>query len=202
MLGLTGGIASGKSTVAARLRALGAFVADADEVSRGIMNEPEVLARVRRRFGDGVFDSHGVLDRRALANAAFATEEGAAALNAITHPAIKRKLIAMTVKAEASGRYPIAVMDVPLLIESGMHRICSGVWLVTANTETRIRRIIERDGVTRDEALLRINRQMSDDDKRAFATTVIQNDGSLEELIKQVDAAFAAETDPKHGEVQ
>lgn len=197
MIGLTGGIASGKSTVAARLKRLGAFVADADDISRRVMELPGVLEKVRQCFGDEVFDSEGRLKRKALANIALATPQGTAALNAITHPAITEELLAEAHAAEAEGRYPLVVIDVPLLIETGMHQYCSSVWLVTANKETRIRRIIERDGVTRQEALLRMERQMSDEEKLAFATTVIDNDGTLEQLIVKVDEAFAAEVKNK-----
>lgn len=199
MLGLTGGIASGKSTVSARLRQLGAFVADADEAARAVMDEPQVLRKVRERFGDGVFYEDGRLDRRALAKLAFATEQGTADLNAITHPAVKKQLLDSANQAENSGRYPLVVLDVPLLIESGMHEYCSGVWLVTAHRSTRIKRIIKRDGVTRAEARQRIKRQMSDRKKARFATVILKNNGTLQELLSAVDRAFYAEVNKNNG---
>ena len=193
MLGLTGGIASGKSTVSARLRELGAFVADADIEARRVMEDPAVLRAIGEEFGPGVFAEDGSLDRRALAAAAFATEEGTRKLNAITHPAILNALIGSCREAEESGEYPLAVIDAALLIESGAHLFCSGVWLVTSGLEERIARIMLRDGLTRQEALARIARQLTDDEKYAYATRVIENNGTLEELITKTDIAFAEE---------
>lgn len=193
MLGLTGGIASGKSTVSNRLRGLGAFIADADEIARGIVELPSVRGDILKQFGPSVFNAEGGLDRAALASKAFASAQAAARLNAITHPAIKERAIALAKAAENSGEYPLVFIDAPLLIESGLHEVCSGVWLVTADRELRIRRIIERDGLTREQAELRISRQMKDEAKALFATRTIFNNGTLDELISKVDAAFEEE---------
>ena len=84
-------------------------------------------------------------------------------------------------------------VDAALLIEAGFDRLCDGVWLITANTETRINRIMERDGLTREQAELRIARQMPDEQKRAYASVVIENDGTLDELIEKTDAAYENE---------
>ena len=110
MIGLTGGIASGKSTAANRLRELGAFVADADIVSREVIEYPEVLERIRGEFGGGVFRADGSLDRRALAALAFSTAQGTAALNAAMHPAILKRLLEAAKNAEAEG-YPLVFAD-------------------------------------------------------------------------------------------
>ncbi len=193
MLGITGGIASGKSTVSARLRELGAFVADADIKARLVMQSEDVLQKVRLAFGNEVFFEDGALNRRALAAKAFASPEGTARLNSITHPAILAMLEEDCKNAEDSGLYPLAVIDAALLIESGAHKLCKSVWLVTCGEEERIERIMLRDDLSREEALSRIKRQMPDEEKAAFATRIIRNDGSLEELIKKVDAAFAEE---------
>ncbi|MBO4563751.1 MAG: dephospho-CoA kinase [Clostridia bacterium] len=193
MIGLTGGIASGKSTVTEMLASKGAFIADADAVSREVMELPEVLCAVREAFGADVFREDGSLDRRALAARAFKDECSAALLNSITHPAIINRLRELAAEAEASGEYPLVFVDAPLLIESGFHTLCDRVWLVTAKDETRIARIMLRDGLTYDEAALRIARQMPEEEKRRYATTVIENDGSFDELILSVDKAFSAE---------
>jgi dephospho-CoA kinase len=193
MIGLTGGIASGKSTVASRLIELGAFVADADIVSREVISYPEVLCAIRSAFGGEVFSEDGELDRRALAAAAFATDEGAALLNSITHPAIVKRLKELAAEAEASGKYRLVFVDAALLIEAGFHTLCEGVWLVTANEDTRIARIMERDGLTRELARDRIARQAPDEEKRAYATVVLENDGTVEELLSAVDLAFYRE---------
>ena len=193
MIGLTGGIASGKSTVTARLRALGAFVADADEVSREVMTFPSVLGSVREAFGPGVFAPDGSLDRVALAERVFSSEKRTAALNAITHPVIREELIRQTCEAESLGVYPLVFVDAALLIESGFNLLCDKVWLVTAREDTRIRRVMERDGVSYESAKARISRQMPEEEKRAYADVIIENDSGLGELIEAVDRAFDAE---------
>lgn len=191
MIGLTGGIASGKSTVSARLKQLGACVIDADAISRQTILLPEVAAAVRREFGDAVYKK-GVLDRAALANAAFASEDGVRRLNQITHPAIMRETLYRARSAESGGGYPLVVIDAPLLIESGLHIYCSSVWLVTANADIRIKRIIERDGATEEQAMARIKSQLSDESKRCYADVIFENNGTPKQLIELVDSAFCA----------
>lgn len=200
MIGLTGGIASGKSTVTARLRELGAFVADADIVSREIMEDKEVLSALRRAFGDGIFNGDGSLNRAACAREVFASPEKTALLNSITHPAIAERLTELTNAAEASGEHPLSFVDAALLIESGFNELCSGVWLITADTGLRIERIMERDGLTYEEAELRIKRQASDEEKARFADVIIENNGGLEELTAKVDEAYAEELARLHPE--
>lgn len=190
MIGLTGGIASGKSTVSKRLRELGALVFDADEVSRGIIAREDVLESIREAFGEGVFKADGSLDRAALAKAAFRSDEDAERLNGITHPAIMDEILKRA--SEADGSRPVFV-DAALLIESGFYRYCDSIWLITADKETRILRVMSRDGMSREEALDRIERQMSDEEKRIYCDTVIENDGSYNELIEKVDEAYEKE---------
>ena len=193
MIGLTGGIASGKSTVTARLKSLGAFVADADEISREVMASEEVLARIREEFGPGVFAPDGSLDRTKLAQRVFSSRERVALLDRITHPLIAKRLIEVAEEAQHSGQYPLVFVDAALLIESGFYRICNRVWLITANTGLRIRRIILRNGLSYEAAAKRVASQMSDEEKLPFASVVIDNNGSLEELIEKVDTAFRSE---------
>lgn len=206
MIGLTGGIASGKSTVTSRLRALGAFVADADIVSREVMEQPEVLGALREAFGSRIFHPDGSLDRAACASVVFSSPERTKLMNGVTHPAIAARLRELARSAEQSGEHTLVFVDAALLIESGFHRICDKVWLITANTASRIRRIMDRDGLTYEEATARIARQMPDEEKLPFASTVIENDGSIEELIRKVDEAYAAELaaltpdEPEHGD--
>ena len=147
MLGLTGGIASGKSTVTARLRVLGAYVADADIISREVMKSESVLSNIRSAFGDGVFLADGSLNRSELARVVFASPERVALLDSITHPAISKRLLELVVEAEESGKYPLIFVDAALLIESGFYKFCDKIWLVTSNTGMRVRRIVLRDGI-------------------------------------------------------
>ncbi|MBO4849042.1 MAG: dephospho-CoA kinase [Clostridia bacterium] len=206
MIGLTGGIASGKSTVTRYLAFKGAYIADADAISREVMDLPEVLRSVRLAFGPEVFSEDGSLDRRALARRAFADEEGAKLLDSITHPVIARELIARVREAEASREYSLVFVDAPLLIESGFYTLCDRIWLVTADAETRIARVMLRDGLTRAEAEMRIARQMPDEEKRRYASTVIENDGGLAELLSRVEEAYAEELmlsrDPDYDDIR
>lgn len=188
MIGLTGGIASGKSTVAKRLSELGAAVFDADAVSREIMNDPGVIRRIRRAFGRSVFNDDGALDRRKLASVVFASEEKLKKLERITHPFIAELLKTRAAEAEACGK--IVFVDAALLIESGFDRLCSAVWLVTAPMETRILRAMSRDGMTRDEVMARISKQMPDEKKAEYASLVIKNNGGLGELLTKTDRAY------------
>ncbi len=197
MIGLTGGIASGKSTVTARLSSLGAFVADADKVSREIMSDPKVLSRIREEFGGSVFAEDGGLLRTELALRVFSSEARTQLLNSITHPAIAERLLEMASEAEKSGEYPLVFVDAALLIESGFYKYCDSVWLVTADTSLRIRRIMDRDGLSYDEAKARIERQMPDEDKLRYADTVIENDSGIPELIEKTDAAFRREIEAR-----
>lgn len=190
MIGLTGGIASGKSTVSKRLRELGAEVFDADEISREVAASEDVLSKIREAFGDGVFFEDGSLSRPALASVVFSSDENAGKLDAITHPAIAAELKRRAREAEENG-CPMVFVDAALLIESGFYKLCGEVWLVTASYETRVKRIMERDGLSRSEAEARISRQMPEDEKRKYASVVIENDGDVSELIARVDWELA-----------
>ena len=189
MIGLTGGIASGKSTVASILRGMGAYVADADAIARRVMELPSVRNQIIDTFGVGVATEKGI-DRSALAKAAFATRTGTDMLNSITHPIILQELLHTTQAAKESGQYLAIFADAPLLIESGLAAYCSSIWLVIANTTTRIQRIIERDGATPELATQRIGLQFTDAMKLPYADVVIYNNGTYTELEAETRAAF------------
>jgi dephospho-CoA kinase len=190
LVGLTGAIGSGKSTVAALLRAKGAVVVDADEVARSVVEPGEpTLAALTERFGDGILDVAGRLDRAQLAAAAFVDEAGSRALNEITWPAIGEEFERRIAAAPSDS---VVVCDVPLLVESknAAERPYLAVVVVEAPLDVRLDRL-ERRGVARDDALRRVAAQASDDERRAVATHVIDNDGDVESLAAQVDALWA-----------
>ncbi|GAA5502303.1 dephospho-CoA kinase [Deinococcus xinjiangensis] len=187
-LGLTGSIGAGKSTVAALLRERGLTVLDADAEARLVTQEPEILAQIEAAFPNTVKD--GVLDRAALAAAAFAYPERTKVLNAITHPRVRARMTALEAEATASGASWV-VQDIPLLFESGQEKNFDAVLLVDAPLETRIQRVIERSGLTREEILARDARQMPAAEKRKKATITLENDGDLAGLARQVDEALA-----------
>jgi dephospho-CoA kinase len=188
MVGLTGGIGAGKSTVAAILGAHGAVVVDADAIAREIV-EPGMpaLAQLVERFGPEILRPDGSLDRPALAALAFVDDETRKELEAITHPAIGAEFLRRV--AEAPGD-AVVVHDVPLLVESKRGFEYGAVIVVEAPLETRLDRL-EARGVRRDDARRRIGLQASDEDRRKVATWVVDNAGDLGDLEKQVNEIWS-----------
>lgn len=187
-VGLTGGIGSGKSTVARMLAELGAVVIDADALARDAVavGTPGFDA-VRERFGERVLGNEGDLDRAALAAIVFADETSRRDLEAIVHPEVRRR-IAETVQAYADTD-DIVVLDSPLLIETGAHRDCSVVIVVSATTQHQIDRLVAR-GMDASDVRARLATQMPLEEKAAFADILIDNDGTLDELKAQVGRAW------------
>lgn len=187
VIGLTGGIASGKSLVSATLRQLGAKVVDADEVARLVV-EPGTagLAEIRQIFGDKILNHDGSLDRKALGNIVFADPAKLKMLNEITHPQIFKYFKNEIDKFLKHKDYPALILDVPLLIESGYHRLVDEVWLVVVSKEVQVSRVMERDGISREQALQRISSQMTVEDKQKYADVIIDNSGSIEATREKV----------------
>ncbi|MCX6504268.1 MAG: dephospho-CoA kinase [Actinobacteria bacterium] len=185
LVGLTGGIGSGKSTVAALLRQRGAVVVDADVIARQVV-EPKTpaLAALVDRFGEQILGSNGKLDRAKLAELAFATEESRRALEAITHPAINEEFTRQMLTAPPDA---IVICDVPLLAESDQarNRGYPVVIVVESPIEVRLDRLEQR-GITREDALRRISAQASDEERRELATILIDNSGDLSALTERV----------------
>ncbi len=188
LIGLTGGIGSGKSTVSARLAELGARVIDADAITREVQ-EPgtEVFAAIVERFGDGVVAEDGALDRAALAAKVFGDPEELKALTDIVHPAVGVTIAERM--AEAAGTDDVVVLDVPLLVESGRDDMAALV-VVDLDPEVAVQRLVEHRGFTEEDARARISRQASREDRLAKADKVLDNSGSVEDLLAQVDAAW------------
>jgi dephospho-CoA kinase len=187
MVGLTGGIGSGKSTVAALLVARGAVVVDADQIAREVV-EPGMpaLAALVEEFGPEILRADGSLDRAALAERAFADEESKKKLEAITHPVIGEEFLRQVAAAPPDG---IVVHDVPLLVESKRGIEYGGVIVVVAPREVRLRRLEQR-GVPRDDAERRMAHQATDDERAAVATWIVDNAGDLADLERQIDAIW------------
>ena len=190
LIGLTGGIASGKSTVAARLAEHGAVRVDADVIAREVV-EPgtEGLAAIEREFGPSVLSADGTLNRPALGAIIFADGDRRAALNAITHPAVWRRAKELFAEAEAANQNAVVVYDVPLLVEAKANRPIQFdlVVVVDASRETRLSRLVELRGLSPDEAAQRLNSQASDAERLAIADVVIDSNGSLDQTIRQTD---------------
>jgi dephospho-CoA kinase len=191
LVALTGGIASGKSTVARRLEEHGAVIVDADQVARQVVEPGEpALARIAAEFGPEVIAPDGSLDRAALGSIVFSDPEGRQRLNAITHPAVLERSRALFAAAAQADPDAIVVYDIPLLVETSRGDEFDLRVVVHAATETRVRRMIELRGMTREEALHRINSQATDTDRFAIADVVIDADGTLEHTLEQTDALW------------
>jgi dephospho-CoA kinase len=193
VVGLTGGIGCGKSTVARMFEALGATVIDADAIVHELQAPgTPLLAEIAEAFGPGVLDASGALDRKALGAIVFRDEAARRRLNALVHPKVGAEFarrIAAALEAGASW----LVLDIPLLFEgrrgggAGASALAfDATVLVACREETQIARQQRRDGATREDALARIRAQMPLDEKRALADYVIENDGSLEDTERQV----------------
>lgn len=186
VIALTGGIACGKTTVAAMLRRLGAEGIDADEISRALTAEGgAALPEIRRAFGDGVFLPDGTLDRKALSAAVFGNEEALARLNAITHPLIRAEMERRILDCRKAGAQ-VVILDVPLLFEAHMESMADRVLCVIAPKKRQIARMAERNGFTREEALRRIRSQMPVAEKAARSDDVIDTDRPLAEVERDV----------------
>ncbi|QQR47257.1 dephospho-CoA kinase [Myxococcus xanthus] len=191
VFGLTGGIASGKSTVTRILRELGAEVLDADVIAREVV-EPGTpgLAAVAARF-PGVVGSDGRLDRVRLGARVFGDPAERAALNDITHPLVRQAFMDKLQALEERGVARV-IYDVPLLIESGMHAWMEAVAVVWVPRALQKARLMSRDGLDSDAADARLAAQLPLDDKRAHATWVIDNSGDLASTRAQVEAMWRA----------
>lgn len=186
VIGLTGGIGSGKSEAAACLIELGAVHVDADAISRALTAPGgEALGEIRERFGDAFFTPGGVLDRRKLGATVFANEEKRHLLEGILHPRIQRRMLDETDRARSEGAEAV-ILDVPLLFETGMDTLCDVTLLITAEKEERIRRVMLRDGLTRQNVEQRMKNQMDDEEREALATYTLLNDQSLDRFKAEV----------------
>ena len=171
IIGLTGGIGSGKSTIASYFKSLGIPVYIADDASRNVTALPKVRKQIKNQFGADVFDGSG-LNRQKLAQLVFSDPEKLKQLNAIIHPAVKADFdLWLTQHANA----PIVIKEAAILFESGSYKNCDAIITITAPEEIRIARVIKRDGVTRDEVLRRIANQWTDAQRIAKSDYVIDN---------------------------
>ncbi|WP_265446736.1 dephospho-CoA kinase [Flexivirga meconopsidis] len=198
-VGLTGGIGSGKSTVSSRLTELGAVVIDADRLAREVV-EPGApgLAQIAKRFGDEVLQADGTLDRPALGAIVFADPEARRDLERITHPRIAE----LTAQARAAApREAIVVHDMPLLVETGLAANYDLVLIVDASEQVRLDRLVRDRGMAVEDARARIAAQATDEQRRAVADVVLDNNGTREQLLAQVDAVWRERLAPYNAEL-
>ncbi|MED4299407.1 dephospho-CoA kinase [Geobacillus stearothermophilus] len=185
-IGLTGGIASGKSTVSAMMRELGLPVIDADEAARAVVRPGEEAYRqIVAAFGPGILRADGEIDRAKLGAIVFNDEQQRKVLNAIVHPAVRKKMLAEKEAHIRSGAKTV-VLDIPLLFESGLTHWVDKVLVVYVDDDVQLRRLMARNGFTEEEALARIRSQWPMAEKVKRADAVIDNNGTIEETRQQL----------------
>ncbi len=188
VIGLTGGIGTGKTTAADMLAAMGAPVVDADEISRALTAEGgAALPAIREAFGPDLFTPEGLLDRRALGRIVFADESRRRALEAIVHPMVTAVARSRMDELAAAGE-AVCVLSAPLLFEAGLEGLCDEVWLITLPPDVQLARVCARDGMTATEAQLRIASQMPQAEKQKRATHQVNNSGALSDLEQHLRA--------------
>ncbi|WGH91255.1 dephospho-CoA kinase [Auritidibacter ignavus] len=187
-LGLTGGIGSGKSTVAKMLAELGAVIIDADAIARSLMAPGQpVLQEVVEHFGEHLLDEHGQLDRHALASIVFNDDQARQTLNSIVHPAVRAETLRQIEAATAEGSgETVLIEDIPLLAETGQAERFDGVIVVTCDQQTRLERLTTHRGMDPADAKARMESQATDAQRTQIATWVIDNSQSLEHTQQQV----------------
>lgn len=185
ILGLTGGIGTGKSTVVNMLKEKGIPVVDTDLISREVIEYPEIIEKIKLEISNEVFDFNNKLDRKKMSEIVFENQEKLKKLNEIMHPEILKKM--WDEVEELKKNHKIIVVDVPLLFEINMEKEVDKILLIYASKEIQLKRIMERDGRTREEAVKIISSQMPLYKKREKSDYIIQNNDSLEKLEKNLD---------------
>ena len=189
VIGLTGGIGSGKSTVSALLAAKGAVVVDADAIVRDVQRPATpVFAAMVERFGPGIVGEDGTLDRAAVADLVFSDTDALADLNAIVHPAVGAEIVRRLQELEESDE--VVILDVPLMVESKNAYPVAGLLVVDVDPEIAVERLVAHRGMREDDVRARMGRQASRDERVARADRVIDNSGTPDDLVAQVDAAW------------
>ncbi len=190
-IGLTGGIAAGKSTAARRFGELGAVLVDADVLARQAVAPGTVgLDEVVAQFGPGVLDASGELDRAALGRIVFTDPQARARLDAVVHPVVRRLAAEMEAAAVARDPGAVVVHDIPLLVETGQAQDFHVVVVVHAPAVLRVERLVRLRGSTRADAEARVAAQARDEERLAVADVVLDGSGSEVELVRQVDALW------------
>jgi dephospho-CoA kinase len=187
IVGLIGGIGSGKSQVAAAFARHGARVIAGDQLGQAALRDPDIRARVASRWGDGILDANGDIDRRRLAAIVFADASERKALEAITHPWIRRRIVAEMEEARGDPRVPLIVLDAAIMLEAGWNEVCDCLVYLDAPRAVRLQRVTRQRGWSEAEVRAREQAQLPLTEKAARADHTLDNSSSLEHLNRQVD---------------
>ncbi|WP_353892672.1 dephospho-CoA kinase [Proteinivorax hydrogeniformans] len=187
IIGLTGGIASGKSTISKLLKRMGAKIIDADIEAKAV-TKPNTPAweELVKRFGEEILRVDGSIDRRKLGNIVFGDDEKLNTLNNIVHPRAIERIEGKILKFKTGNKYKVIVLDAPLLIETNMVDLVDEVWLVAVDQQTQINRLMDRDNFTKEQAKARLQAQMPLEDKKKVADEIIDNTGSRRQTREQI----------------
>ena len=197
-IGLTGGIASGKSTASQIIRGLGITVIDADHIAHEVVSIGSVgLERVRLAFGPGVLNSDGSLNRKELGNKIFSDKNSRDLLESILHPLIQAEVQKQKSQSEKNGE-EIVFYDVPLLFEKNLQSQFDDTVLITCSEKTQIERMRSRNGYAEDEALARLSSQLPLSEKEKMATVIIQNEGTFDDLKNEIEKYILTKTRKSH----
>lgn len=192
VIGLTGGIASGKSTVSMLFRGKGAVIIDADQVARELLCPgTKTCSEVVKYFGEDILEDDKSIDRKKLGKIVFADGRKLEALNRITHPEIIGEIICRLERYRKEGRYDVAVIDAALLLEAGLDSVADEVWLVAIDEKTQIQRLLEREkGLTIEGAMERIGAQSTQEEKAMRADRIIDNSGTLKQTEERFESIW------------
>ncbi|NTW05987.1 MAG: dephospho-CoA kinase [Peptococcaceae bacterium] len=194
IIGLTGNIGSGKSSVARHLSLLGAEVLDADNLAKAAVEPGSPgLDGIVATFGLDIIKENGCLDRKKMARIAFTNPQALAKLEAIIHPEVEKKIQQKIAEyQQGKGKGKALVIEVPLLFETGMNKLMDEVWLVTSGEETQIERVMDRSKLSREEVVKRMGNQLSQQEKCKMADRIIDNSGSISKTIQQIEEIWLA----------
>ncbi|GGH57072.1 dephospho-CoA kinase [Rothia aerolata] len=192
-IGLTGGIGSGKSTVAKMFEEMGAVIIDADQISRDLMRPGSpVLAQVAETFGNQILTNDGHLIRPELAKIVFSDSQAREKLNSIVHPAVRRHSAQLAEEAQAAPDFSgVIIEDIPLLAETGQAHRFDAVVVVEVEPDIRLQRLVQQRGMAEDDARARMATQASDERRREIATWVVDNSRSLDDTRAQVEQIYS-----------
>ncbi len=196
VIGLTGNIGSGKSTVARRLAGLGAKILDADQVARKVVLPGSAcLEEIVREFGRVILNDQGGLDRKKMADVVFVDPEARTKLNNIIHPwiikEINGEITRFKERQELLGGAGVLVLDAPLLIETGLQHNVDEVWVVKVDLKEQLQRLARRDGLAPEDVMNRLDAQLPQEEKLKYAHRIIDNSGEPDATIKQIDQHWA-----------
>lgn len=191
VVGVTGGIGSGQSTVCEVFKELGCKIINVDEKAKQVIKKNKtVQSEIKKEFGSKVFYRDGNLNRKLLASIVFDDENKTQILNKIVHPRMVADIVEEMESARFSGRYPLIIVDAALIYEISIEKLFDAVIVVFSNQNQRIKRVMQRDNVKKEEILARMDRQIPLAEKQKWADYVIDNRGEIADLEKQIEKVF------------